>query len=189
MAKAALMRLEFDESAGWRTQPPGTVSGAASAAVGARLRGAATRARRPVPAGFHKVGFEGGQMPLHRRLPKRGFRSITRRFVITVRLGDLERLKADEIDLAVLKPGRAGLHARAGSPDRAHRPDQAPDHGARPWGHGPARVPPSRPPAARWPRFRSPGPIASRPARESICGCSINVEPSSNPGQDRQYTD
>src|SRR5260221_4833212 len=62
--------------------------------------------------GFHKVGFEGGQMPLHRRLPKRGFRSITRRFVITVRLGDLERLKADEIDLAVLK--QAGLVSTLG---------------------------------------------------------------------------
>jgi len=53
--------------------------------------------------GFHKVGFEGGQMPLHRRLPKRGFTSRTRQFVEAVRLGELEKLGADEIDLMVLK--------------------------------------------------------------------------------------
>jgi len=53
--------------------------------------------------GFHKVGFEGGQMPLHRRLPKRGFTSLSRRFVEAVRLGELEKLGADEIDLMVLK--------------------------------------------------------------------------------------
>jgi large subunit ribosomal protein L15 len=53
--------------------------------------------------GFHKVGFEGGQMPLHRRLPKRGFTSRTRQFVEAVRLGELEKLAADEIDLMVLK--------------------------------------------------------------------------------------
>jgi len=53
--------------------------------------------------GFHKVGFEGGQMPLHRRLPKRGFTSLTRRYVEVVRLADLQRLAIDEIDLAILK--------------------------------------------------------------------------------------
>jgi large subunit ribosomal protein L15 len=57
--------------------------------------------------GFHKIGFEGGQMPLHRRLPKRGFKSLSRRYVATVRLGDLQRLQASEIDLQVLK--QAGL--------------------------------------------------------------------------------
>lgn len=53
--------------------------------------------------GFHKVGFEGGQMPLHRRLPKRGFTSMTRRFVEEVRLNELHDLTAEEIDLNVLK--------------------------------------------------------------------------------------
>jgi large subunit ribosomal protein L15 len=53
--------------------------------------------------GFHKVGFEGGQMPLHRRLPKRGFTSLSRRFVEAVRLSELQKLGADEIDLLVLK--------------------------------------------------------------------------------------
>ena len=53
--------------------------------------------------GFHKVGFEGGQMPLHRRLPKRGFTSLTRRFSEEVRLNELQGLSVEEIDLAVLK--------------------------------------------------------------------------------------
>ncbi len=62
--------------------------------------------------GFHKVGFEGGQMPLHRRLPKRGFTSLSRRYVEVVRLGELEKLGADEIDLMVLKQaGIVGTHA------------------------------------------------------------------------------
>ena len=57
--------------------------------------------------GFHKVGFEGGQMPLHRRLPKRGFTSRSRRYVEVVRLGDLQRLGLAEVDLSVLK--QAGI--------------------------------------------------------------------------------
>jgi len=57
--------------------------------------------------GFHKVGFEGGQMPLQRRLPKRGFTSLTKEFVGEVRLRDLQALPVDEIDLLALK--QAGL--------------------------------------------------------------------------------
>ncbi len=53
--------------------------------------------------GFHKVGFEGGQMPLYRRLPKRGFVSLTRRHVGEITLTDIERLQVTEIDLVVLK--------------------------------------------------------------------------------------
>ena len=53
--------------------------------------------------GFHKVGFEGGQMPLQRRLPKRGFVSLTRNDTAQVRLSDLEKLPVDMIDLLVLK--------------------------------------------------------------------------------------
>ena len=52
--------------------------------------------------GFHKVGFEGGQMPLHRRLPKRGFKSLTRATVAEVRLSDLQDMKANDIDFAAL---------------------------------------------------------------------------------------
>ena len=53
--------------------------------------------------GFPKVGFEGGQMPMYRRLPKRGFYSRSRKFCEVVRLSDLQRLGVDEIDLLVLK--------------------------------------------------------------------------------------
>ncbi|GLR25577.1 MULTISPECIES: 50S ribosomal protein L15 [Limnobacter] len=57
--------------------------------------------------GFHKVGFEGGQMPMHRRLPKRGFKSRIAPFSVEVRLGDLQELAVDQIDLLTLKS--AGL--------------------------------------------------------------------------------
>jgi large subunit ribosomal protein L15 len=53
--------------------------------------------------GFHKVGFEGGQMPLQRRLPKRGFVSLTGDRNVEVRLASLEKLPVDEIDLLTLK--------------------------------------------------------------------------------------
>jgi len=53
--------------------------------------------------GYHKVGFEGGQMPLQRRLPKRGFVSLTRARVAEIRLSDLQAIPVDEVDLAVLK--------------------------------------------------------------------------------------
>ena len=53
--------------------------------------------------GFHKVGFEGGQMPLQRRLPKRGFKSMAAGTVAEVRLSDLEKMQGDEIDLLALK--------------------------------------------------------------------------------------
>ena len=56
--------------------------------------------------GFHKVGFEGGQMPLYRRLPKRGFKSLTRATVAEVRLSDLEGMKASDIDFAALMAER-----------------------------------------------------------------------------------
>jgi large subunit ribosomal protein L15 len=59
--------------------------------------------------GYHKVGFEGGQMPMQRRLPKRGFKSAQLRFNAEVTLGDLNKLEAKEIDLLVLK--QAGLVA------------------------------------------------------------------------------
>jgi large subunit ribosomal protein L15 len=53
--------------------------------------------------GYHKVGFEGGQMPLQRRLPKRGFVSLTKKDTAEVRLSDLARLPVTDIDLLALK--------------------------------------------------------------------------------------
>lgn len=60
--------------------------------------------------GFHKVGFEGGQMPLQRRLPKVGFRSRTAAFNAEVRLSELAKIDGETIDLTTLK--RAGVVAR-----------------------------------------------------------------------------
>jgi large subunit ribosomal protein L15 len=57
--------------------------------------------------GYHKVGFEGGQMPLQRRIPKSGFRSRTARFCEEIYLSDLNRITAETIDLIALKT--AGL--------------------------------------------------------------------------------
>jgi large subunit ribosomal protein L15 len=62
--------------------------------------------------GFHKVGFEGGQMPLQRRLPKRGFVSLNRDGKAEVTLGQLEKLGLDEVDgLALLKAGLVSQRA------------------------------------------------------------------------------
>jgi len=52
--------------------------------------------------GFHKVGFEGGQMPLQRRLPKRGFVSLTASRNVEVRLSELDKLPVEDIDLLTL---------------------------------------------------------------------------------------
>jgi len=59
--------------------------------------------------GFHKVGFEGGQMPLQRRLPKHGFLAVTIRKATEVRSGDLARVEGEAVDLESLK--KAGLVA------------------------------------------------------------------------------
>ena len=53
--------------------------------------------------GYNKLGFEGGQMPIQRRLPKRGFKSALKALTAEVRLSELEKLSETEIDLAVLK--------------------------------------------------------------------------------------
>ena len=53
--------------------------------------------------GYNKLGFEGGQMPIQRRLPKRGFNSPVEGLTAEVRLSDLSKMKATEIDLATLK--------------------------------------------------------------------------------------
>lgn len=60
--------------------------------------------------GYHKVGFEGGQMPMQRRLPKRGFKSAQLQFNAEVTLADLNTIDAPEVDILVLK--QAGLVAQ-----------------------------------------------------------------------------
>lgn len=69
--------------------------------------GRGVKGQRARKGGYHKVGFEGGQMPLQRRLPKRGFKSAQLQFNAEVTLADLNSVEAAEIDMLVLK--QAGL--------------------------------------------------------------------------------
>ena len=68
-----------------------------------KTAGRGHKGQRARSGGFHKVGFEGGQMPLHRRLPKRGFKSPTRNDIAEVRTSELQNMQAVDIDLAALK--------------------------------------------------------------------------------------
>ena len=64
--------------------------------------GRGNKGQKARAGGFHKVGFEGGQMPLQRRLPKVGFRSRVGRARAEIRLGELKRVEGDVVDLAAL---------------------------------------------------------------------------------------
>ena len=68
-----------------------------------KTAGLGHKGQRARAGGYHKIGFEGGQMPLHRRLPKRGFASRTRDATAEVRLSDLQDMKATDIDFAALQ--------------------------------------------------------------------------------------
>src|ERR1051325_1820533 len=81
--------------------------------------GRGVKGQRARKGGYHKVGFEGGQMPLQRRLPKVGFRSKIAPLVAEVRLSELAKVGGDTIDLASLK----GAHRRVGQ-RRARRDGQ-----------------------------------------------------------------
>ena len=68
-----------------------------------KTAGRGHKGQRARSGGYHKVGFEGGQMPIQRRLPKRGFKSALKALTAEVRLSEIEKMKATEIDLATLK--------------------------------------------------------------------------------------
>ena len=68
-----------------------------------KTAGRGHKGQRARKGGRGKIGFEGGQMPIQRRLPKRGFNSAMAKFSAEVRLSDLEKLKESAIDLGVLK--------------------------------------------------------------------------------------
>jgi len=71
------------------------------------------KGQRSRSGGYHKVGFEGGQMPLQRRLPKVGFASRKARFQAEIRLHELNLIDAEIIDLQILKQSRlVGLHVK-----------------------------------------------------------------------------
>jgi len=72
-----------------------------------KTAGRGHKGQRARSGGYHKVGFEGGQMPLVRRLPKRGFKSLAKRFAAEVRLGELSKIQGEVVDLIALK--QAGI--------------------------------------------------------------------------------
>lgn len=72
-----------------------------------KTAGRGHKGQRARSGGYHKVGFEGGQMPIQRRLPKRGFNSPLRGLTGEVRLSEIEKMSETEIDLAALK--KAGV--------------------------------------------------------------------------------
>ena len=80
-----------------------------------KTAGRGHKGQRARSGGFHKVGFEGGQMPLHRRLPKRGFTTLTRNDIAEVRTGQLQAMKATDIDLAALKAEGIVSHKALGA--------------------------------------------------------------------------
>jgi len=67
-----------------------------------KTAGRGHKGQRSRAGGFHKVGFEGGQMPLQRRLPKRGFVSLTAAKNVEVRLSDLEKMPVEDVDMLTL---------------------------------------------------------------------------------------
>ncbi|MBV8973760.1 MAG: 50S ribosomal protein L15 [Sinobacteraceae bacterium] len=95
------MRLNTLKPAPGSRRPRLRVGRGASAGQG-KTCGRGTKGQRARKGGYHKVGFEGGQMPLQRRMPKVGFRSGLKRSRAEVRLHELAKLDAAVIDLAAL---------------------------------------------------------------------------------------
>jgi large subunit ribosomal protein L15 len=107
------MRLNDIKPAAGAKSPRRRVGRGIGSGLG-KTAGRGHKGQKARSGGFHRVGFEGGQMPLHRRLPKRGFTSLTRDATAEVRLSELERMKASDIDLGVLKAeGVVPRHAQA----------------------------------------------------------------------------
>ncbi|HEY3809579.1 MAG TPA: 50S ribosomal protein L15 [Steroidobacteraceae bacterium] len=102
------MRLNEIRPGPGSRRPRLRVGRGASAGQG-KTCGRGVKGQRARKGGYHKVGFEGGQMPLQRRLPKVGFRSAVKRTRAEVRLHELAGIDAAVIDLAALK--RAGIVA------------------------------------------------------------------------------
>jgi len=96
------MRLNDIKPAPGANQPRHRVGRGIGSGWG-KTAGLGHKGQRARAGGYHKVGFEGGQMPLHRRLPKRGFKSLTRTDIAEVRLSDLQDMKATDIDFAALQ--------------------------------------------------------------------------------------
>ncbi len=96
------MRLNTLKPAAGEKQAPKRVGRGIGSGLG-KTCGRGHKGQRARAGGYHKIGFEGGQMPIQRRLPKMGFSSLTAQDTAEVRLHELGRLKTDKIDLATLK--------------------------------------------------------------------------------------
>ena len=96
------MRINTIKPAPGSKRPRLRVGRGASAGQG-KTCGRGVKGQRARKGGYHKVGFEGGQMPLQRRLPKVGFRSAIKATRAEVRLDELAKVASDVIDLAALK--------------------------------------------------------------------------------------
>jgi len=102
------MELNTIKSAEGARKPRRRVGRGIGSGLG-KTAGRGHKGQKSRAGGYHKVGFEGGQMPLQRRLPKRGFKSQSLKFNGEVTLAALEKLGAAEVDLLALK--QAGLIA------------------------------------------------------------------------------
>jgi large subunit ribosomal protein L15 len=100
------MRLNTLKPAFGAKRPRLRVGRGASAGQG-KTCGRGTKGQRARKGGYHKVGFEGGQMPIQRRMPKVGFRSAVKRTRAEVMLSELHKIKGELIDLETLK--KAGV--------------------------------------------------------------------------------
>ena len=102
------MRLNSIKPAAGAKHAPRRVGRGIGSGLG-KTAGRGHKGQKSRTGGFHKVGFEGGQMPMQRRLPKRGFVSLTRARIAEVRLSELEALPIDDVDLLSLQ--QAGIVA------------------------------------------------------------------------------
>ena len=96
------MRLNTIKPAEGSKKPRRRVGRGIGSGLG-KTAGRGHKGQKSRSGGYHKVGFEGGQMPLQRRLPKRGFVSPSRDDTVEVRLSDLAKLPVAEIDFLALK--------------------------------------------------------------------------------------
>ena len=99
------MRLNTLKPAAGSKHPRLRVGRGASAGQG-KTCGRGVKGQRARKGGYHKVGFEGGQMPIQRRMPKVGFRSAMKRTRAEVRLSELAKVTGDVIDLESLRKAR-----------------------------------------------------------------------------------
>ena len=99
------MRLNTLKPGKGATKPAKRVGRGIAAGQG-KTAGRGMKGQRSRSGGYHKVGFEGGQMPLQRRLPKVGFHSMSTKLSAEVRLHELGKVDGDTADLAALKAAR-----------------------------------------------------------------------------------